>query len=235
MANRQRDFWDSAAKASAAFYVDTTVSYDNPDMDAFFATGKTIVEQALAPVRPVGRGLAVEIGSGLGRNCLALADHFDRVIGVDIAPEMIRQANDLVDHERVSFVLTEGADLSTVADASADFVLTFTVFQHIPDIAVIEAYVAEAGRVLQPGGVFAFQWNNQSSEVSWKLRRVLKSTLQKVGLKKDPYHRNAVNFLGSTVSVERMSAALRVADLDLVKHEGAGTLFCWAWAVKSAS
>lgn len=235
MANRQRDFWDSAAKASAAFYVDTTVSYDNPDMDAFFATGKTIVDQALAPVAPAERGLAVEIGSGLGRNCLALADHFDRVIGVDIAPEMIRQASELVDHERVSFALTEGAALPGIDDASADFVLTFTVFQHIPDIDVIEAYVAEAGRVLRPGGVFAFQWNNQSSELSWKLRRGLKAALQKVGVKKDPYHRNAVNFLGSTVSVDRMRASLGAAGLELVRNEGAGTLFCWAWAVKPSS
>lgn len=234
MANRQRDFWDSAAKASAAFYVDTTVSYDNPDMDAFFATGTTIVDQALAPVAPADHGLAVEIGSGLGRNCLALAAHFDRVVGVDIAPEMIRQANELVSDERVSFVLTEGAALPSVEDASADFVLTFTVFQHIPDIDVIEAYVTEAGRVLRPGGVFAFQWNNQSSEWSWKVRRGLKAALQKVGLRKDPYHRNAVNFLGSTVSVERMRAAATKAGLDIVKTDGEGSLFCWAWAVKAS-
>ncbi len=234
MANRQRDFWDSAAKASAAFYVDTTVSYDNPDMDAFFATGKTIVDQALAPVAPAGHALAVEIGSGLGRNCLALAAHFDRVVGVDIAPEMIRQANELVSDERVSFVLTEGAALPSVDDASADFVLTFTVFQHIPDIDVIEAYVAEAGRVLRPGGVFAFQWNNQSSEWSWKVRRGLKAALQKVGLRKDPYHRNAVNFLGSTVSIERMRATATKAGLDIVKTDGEGSLFCWAWAVKAS-
>lgn len=232
MANRQRDFWDSAAKASAAFYVDTTVSYDAPDMEAFFATGKTIVDQALAPVKPAGHALAVEIGSGLGRNCLALAGHFDRVVGIDIAPEMIRQAGELVDDERVSFVLTDGAALPSIHDSSADFVLTFTVFQHIPDIDVIEAYVAEAGRVLKPGGVFAFQWNNQSSELSWKLRRGVKAAMQKVGLKKDPYHRNAVNFLGSTVSIERMRRALDAAGLEVAKTDGEGTLFCWGWAVK---
>lgn len=235
MANKQRDFWDSAAHASAAFYVDTTVSYDNPDMESFFATGKTIVDQALGPVAPGAYGLAVEIGSGLGRNCVALAKHFERVVGVDIAPEMIRQANELVSNDAVSFVLTEGATLPSIEDASADFVLTFTVFQHIPDIEVIEAYVAEAGRVLKPGGVFAFQWNNQSSELSWRLRRGIKAALQKLGVKKDPYHRNAVNFLGSTVSLERMDAALRGADLELVKNEGAGTLFCWGWAVKAPS
>jgi SAM-dependent methyltransferase len=235
VANRQRDFWDSAAKASAAFYVDTTVSYDNPDMDAFFATGKTIVDQALAPVAPARHEVALEIGSGLGRNCLALAGHFDRVVGVDIAPEMIRQANELVHDERVSFVLTEGAALAGVEDASVDFVLSFTVFQHIPDIDVIEAYVAEAGRVLRPGGVFAFQWNNQSSELSWRARRAVKAAMQKVGLRKDPYHRNAVQFLGTTVSLERMRRSLTAAGLDVVKTDGEGTLFCWAWAVKPAS
>lgn len=232
MANSQRDFWDSAAKASAAFYVDTTVSYDNPDMDAFFATGHKIVDGALAPVTPARYGRAVEIGSGLGRNCLALADHFDHVVGIDISPEMIRQANGLVEHDRVTFVLGEGADLSAVVDGSVDFVLSFTVFQHIPDVAVIEAYIAEAGRVLRPGGVFAFQWNNQSSELAWRLRRAVLSTLQKLGLKKDRYHRNASQFLGTTVSVERVRVALKRAGLELRKHEGEGTLFCWAWAAK---
>ncbi len=235
MANPQRQFWDSAAKASAAFYVDTTVSYDNPDMDAFFATGHKIVDQALAPVAPAGHRLAVEIGSGLGRNCVALADHFDEVIGVDIAPEMIRQASELVSQENVKFVLTEGADLSAVADGSADFVLSFTVFQHIPDISVIEAYIAEAGRVLAPGGVFAFQWNNQSSELRWRVRRSVLATLQKIGLKKDPYRRNATQFLGTTVSVPRVCGSLTRAGLDMHKSDGEGTLFCWAWAAKPLS
>ncbi len=230
-----RDFWDSAASASAAFYVDTTVSYDNPDMDAFFATGEQIVAQALAPVAPARRALAVEIGAGLGRNCAALAAHFDQVVGIDIAPEMIRQASELVTDERVRFVLGEGVDLSVIADASADFVLSFTVFQHIPDRSVIEAYVAEAGRVLRPGGVFAFQWNNQSSELRWRIRRAALVTLQKTGLRRERYHRNAVAFLGTTVSVARIERALSAAGLDMVHNEGAGTLFCWAWATKPAS
>lgn len=227
-----RAFWNDAASASAAFYVDTTVSYDNPDMEAFLATGRTIVERALAPVAPQRHDLAVEIGSGLGRNCLALADHFERVVGVDIAPEMVRQAREVVEHERVAFVLGEGADLAAVETASADFVLSFTVFQHIYDIAVIESYIAEAGRVLRPGGVFAFQWNNQSSELVWRLRRTALAALQKTGLRKERYHRNAVAFLGATVSTERVRRALEAAGLSLVRNEGAGTLFCWAWAVK---
>lgn len=232
MGNPQRDFWDAAAKASAAFYVDTTVSYDEPDMEAFFATGRRIVDQALA-VPPAGRRLAVEIGSGLGRNCVALADHFDSVVGVDIAPEMIRQASELVTHERVRFELCEGADLAGVASGSADFVLSFTVFQHIPDPEVIEAYIAEAARVLTPGGVLAFQWNNQCAEWRWRMTRTVRAGLQKLGVRKDPYRRNAVAFLGSTLSVRRAERALEACGLEPVRIDGTGSLFAWAWATKA--
>jgi SAM-dependent methyltransferase len=229
-----RDFWDSAAKTNAAWYVDTTVAYDAPDMAAFFADGRKIVGSALSgsPVAPPGQDLAVEIGSGLGRNCVALAEHFARVVGVDIAPEMIRQSGELVDNARVAFELCDGADLSAIATASADFVLSFTVFQHIPEVGVIEAYLRETGRILRPGGVAAFQWNNLMSQRRWRVRRWALSTLQRTGLRREAHRRNAVQFLGTTVGVSRIVATLEAAGMDVVRTEGEGTLFCWAWAVK---
>ncbi len=233
-ARGMRDFWDSAAKRNAAWYVDTTVAYDDPDMPAFFATGQKIVATALAgsPVAPARRELAVEIGSGLGRNCLALAEHFDRVVGVDIAPEMVRQSRELVDDPRVSFELCEGADLSAIATGAADFVLSFTVFQHIPEVGVIEAYLRESARILRPGGVAAFQWNNQASERRWRMRRAVLSTLQRTGLRREAHQRNAAQFLGTTVDLRRIETTLDRAGMDLQKTDGVGTLFCWAWAVK---
>lgn len=233
-AKGMREFWDSAAKRNAAWYVDTTVSYDNPDMDEFFAAGRRIVEVALdgSPVAPAQHECAVEIGSGLGRNCLAMAERFDRVIGVDIAPEMIRQSSELVDDKRVSFALCEGADLSMIPSASVDFVMSFTVFQHIPEVGVIEAYLREAGRILRPGGVVAVQWNNQASELRWRARRAVLATLQRTGLKRETHARNAPQFLGTTVDVSRIRRTLDGAGLDLQKTDGEGTLFAWAWAVK---
>lgn len=232
-----RQFWDNAAKTNAAWYVDTTVSYDNPDMAAFFETGHRIVDVALggSPVAPVEHGLAVEIGSGLGRNCLALAERFDRVVGVDIAPEMIRQSRALVDDPRVSFELCDGADLSSITSGTADFVLSFTVFQHIPEVGVIEAYLRETGRILRPGGVAAFQWNNQASERRWRLRRAVLATLQRTRLRRETHQRNAVQFLGTTVDLDRVKATLDGAGMELLKTEGVGTLFCWAWAAKRPS
>lgn len=233
-AKGMRDFWDLAAKKNAAWYVDTTVSYDKPDMDVFFETGRKIVENAYgsSPVRPSSHDLAVEIGSGLGRNCVALAEHFSHVVGVDIAPEMIRQSKELVSDERIEFHLGEGADLSAVATGTADFVMSFTVFQHIPEVGVIQSYLREAGRVLRPGGVAAFQWNNQSSELRWRVRRAVLSVLQRTGLRREAHDRNAVQFLGTTVDLDHITSTLSAAGMDLVKTEGLGTLFCWAWAVK---
>lgn len=233
-AKGMRGYWDEAARKNAAWYVDTSISYDKPDMGVFFETGRKIVEDAYvrSPVKPASHDLAVEIGSGLGRNCLALTDHFAHVVGVDIAPEMIRQSKDLVTDPRVEFHLGEGADLSGVATCSADFVMSFTVFQHIPEVSVIQSYLREAGRILRPGGVLAFQWNNQASELKWRVRRVVLSTLQATGLRRESHERNAVQFLGTTVDLSHIESTLSAAGMDLVKTEGLGTLFCWAWAVK---
>lgn len=229
-----RRFWDDAAKKNAAWYVDTSISFEEPDMEAFFETGRTIVDNAYSqsPVAPSGHALAVEIGSGLGRNCRALADRFDEVIGVDISPEMVEQARVLVPDERVQFVVGQGADLSAVDTGSADFVMSFTVFQHIPEVSIIQAYLREGARVLRPGGVFAFQWNNQAPERRWRLRRALLSTLQRTGLRREAHDRNATQFLGTTVNLDRVRSTLAADGLEVLRIDGEGTLFCWAWAVK---
>src|SRR5437016_891455 len=90
-----RRFWDDAARRSTAWrvdttwYVDTTRDPAEAEMARFFEAGRTIVSDALdgAPVNPRRFERAVEIGAGLGRNCLALAERFEQVVGLDISPE----------------------------------------------------------------------------------------------------------------------------------------------------
>lgn len=231
-----RSYWDAAARTNAAWYVDTSLNYDRPDMDRFLETGRTIVTEALdrSPVQPPGRALAVEIGPGLGRVCLALAERFERVVGVDVAPEMVQRARQLVPSERIDFEVGDGATLAGVADASADLVLSFTVFQHIPSVAVIEGYLQEAGRVLKPGGLFVFQWNGQPGALRWRLRRAALATLQSTGLRAERYRRHAPEFLGSRVPLDRVERALQRGRMQLVATEGVGTLYAWAWAVRSS-
>jgi SAM-dependent methyltransferase len=126
---------------------------------------------------------------------------------------------------------TDGAGLPGLADRSADLVVTFTVFQHIPDVDVITGYVREAGRVLADDGVFAFQWNNTSGARRWRWRRAAMSVVQRLG-RGDRYDRDRPEFLGSRVPLSVMDAALADAGLVRVGLRDPGQLFTWAWATR---
>ena len=232
---RMRAYWDERARLNAAWYVDTSLDFEQPDMERFFASGEQIVHDHYVegPAHPAQTELAVEIGSGLGRICRGLRKHFDRVIGVDISEEMVTRARALVDEPGIEFVHGTGVGITGVDDASADLVFTFTVFQHIPDPSIVEGYIAEAGRVLRPGGVFVFQWNNESGSLSWRLRRTALSLLQRTGLRPERYGRHAPEFLGSRIPRDRIERALTRAGLRLVGTRGDGTLFTWGWAERS--
>jgi len=230
-----RAYWDERARLNAAWYVDTTLDFEQPDMARFFASGEKIVHDHYVdgPVHPPHTQLAVEIGSGLGRICRGLRKHFDRVVGVDISEEMVTRARELVDEPGIEFVHGDGVGITGVESASADLVFTFTVFQHIPEPSIVDGYIAEAGRVLRPGGVFIFQWNNESGSLAWRLRRVRLSVLQSTGLRPERYGRHAPEFLGCRIPRDRIETALTRAGLDLVHTMGDGTLFTWGWAVRS--
>lgn len=229
-----RTYWDEAARTNAAWYVDTSLSFEDPDLEKFFETGRTVVALALddAPAAPAGHALAIEIGSGLGRICRALSERFDRVIGLDISEEMVRRARELVDDPRITFEVSNGSDVRPVGDGAADLVITFTVFQHIPDVSLIEGYVREAGRVLKPGGVFVFQWNNTPGARRWVFKRRLLGFLQRSGIRRERHGRNAPEFLGSRVPLDRMRRALADGGMELAGTKGLDTLYAFAWAVK---
>jgi SAM-dependent methyltransferase len=173
---------------------------------------------------------AVEIGSGLGRVCLALARRFDEVVGVDVSPEMVRRARSLVDDPRVTFEVGDGDGLGVLGDASVDLVLSFTVFQHIPKASIVHRYLAEAGRVLRPGGVLAFQWNNEPGRARWALRRAALSALQRTGIRREEFQRHAPEFLGTRIPLGPIEKTLAGHGLEIVTTDGLGSLFAVAWA-----
>ncbi len=227
-----RSYWDARAQENAAFYVDTTCDYDTPDMDQFFETGTKVVREALldAPVQPAGRELALEIGPGLGRICKALAAHFDRVVGLDVSAEMVRQARELVDDPKVTFETGDGITLQPVEDASVDFVVTFTVLQHLPDRGAIVGYLREAARVLRRGGVLAAQWNGDAHPRRYRLRGAWWQLQRRLGVRSKQDHRVAPQFLGTPVPLPFVRSVLEDAGLVVEGAKGEGTLFSWIWA-----
>jgi SAM-dependent methyltransferase len=229
-----RAYWNERARENAAWYVDTTVDYDRPDMQAFFEAGAKILDEALtrAPTQPRRRGTAVEIGSGLGRICASLSDQFDRVIGIVVSAEMVQRAQALVSKPNVSFVVGNGEDLSGIQSRSADFVVTFTVLQHLPSGSLIEGYLREAARILAPGGVLAAQWNNLPHPHFWRARARWWRFRNRVGGPLAVGPRADRHFVGTRLPEHVVRQTLTDAGLSIHGTKGLGTLFAWVWASK---
>jgi SAM-dependent methyltransferase len=130
-------------------------------VDEFLQTGRDEIAALIAYLDERGlRGnhrRALDFGCGAGRLTHALADHFEHVIGVDIAPSMIDVARTLhADIPGVEFHVNASDSLTSIDAASIDLVYTRLVLQHMSP-RYIRSYLTEFVRVLVPGGVLVFQ------------------------------------------------------------------------------
>jgi SAM-dependent methyltransferase len=148
--------WDTRARENPRLYI----NWPNvPDQEeAFFASGRADYARYVCPFLEKMRfapreKTALEIGCGIGRLARRLAEEFGEVIGVDVSPEMIARAK-AATLPRTRFLVVSGGDLEGVDTGSIDFVLSFAVFQHVPDKDAIRRYFEETARVLRPGGIF---------------------------------------------------------------------------------
>lgn len=100
---------------------------------------------------------AVEIGCRVGRMLRAASKRFGRVIGVDMSERAINRARSLIGPDpRVELALSPDLSLGAVADASVDFVWSFSMLSILPPRAVA-SYVKEARRILKPNGALRLQ------------------------------------------------------------------------------
>jgi len=156
-------YWESLARHDPLWAVlsDPTRKGRKWDLPSFFATGRREISTLFYQLEDlkiaVDRRLALDFGCGVGRVTQALADHFERVVGVDISETMVRLAGRLNRYrERVRYILNQTGDLAVFPDAEFSFIYTNIVLQHIPPAAAWK-YLAEFWRVLAPGGLLIFQ------------------------------------------------------------------------------
>lgn len=148
------------------------------DPEVFFATGVAEMKQLAVELERRGLRLggarALDFGCGVGRITQALADHFERVDGVDISAPMLEQARRFNARGEVChFAENRCPDLRLFDDGQFDFVYSRIVLQHMP-VQMARRYLEEFCRVLRPGGLLYFQipagWNLSSPVIHELLR-----------------------------------------------------------------
>ena len=156
--DEMRDRWRRFAREDALHYVAS--NRDGWTAGDFYAMGADRAADVLEWARP-RRGRMLELGCGAGRMLVHFAPAFERVDGVDIAPEMLAAARAAPMPANVTLGLVDGASLGPFEDGSFDFAFSLQVFQHVPDREVVARYIGEVGRVLKPGGRAVLQFDSR--------------------------------------------------------------------------
>ena len=109
-------------------------------------------------VAPQPTWIALDIATGAGHVALALAPHLAHVVASDLTPQMLGVARGLARARNIlnmSFADLR-AEALPFADATFDLVTCRIAPHHFDDV---RQFVAEAARVLRPGGVFGLVEN----------------------------------------------------------------------------
>lgn len=172
--------WDARGRDDALYHVDST--RDQWTVDEFYARGRALVAQivdpVLIPLHVDPAGLRVlEIGCGVGRLFEGLGSRFGEVWGIDVSPEMLARGKETCPAS-ARWLLGDGRSLTGVGDNSVDHVLSFEVFQHIPDRRIVEAYVKETYRVLKANGTFQLQLRSGNDSSRQAVLRALPRPLR---------------------------------------------------------
>jgi SAM-dependent methyltransferase len=227
-----RAFWDQKAMDNPLWYVTTTLDFERPDEAEFWASGIDEVHKALTAAGVSAGNFAVEIGCGIGRLTRALAARFNTVWACDVSPNMLDHARENLHEPNVTLALASGDGTLHVVDGSADLVLSMQVFHHIPAQSVTLRYVAEAGRVLAPGGSFVFQLRTcRASGILGGAERLVRGALGDYRRRRTPppADLDAAAWRGSRVLRSELrrtakAAGMTVVRLDWLDARGANAL-----------
>ncbi len=121
---------------------------------------KAVISVRTKAKKPAFFKRAIDLGCGTGLGARAFAKEVDHFIGVDLSPGMIEVARGTGLYAELEIAdMVEG--LRTKPDASANLILAADAMCYVRDIAPV---LAEAKRVLAPGGTFTFTLETHKGE-----------------------------------------------------------------------
>ena len=112
----------------------------------------------------------IDVGCGSGRLARPLTDHLSdsaRYLGLDIVTELVKYARRLVGRPNWRFKVTDGQKIPE-KDGQADMVCFFSVLTHLTHEQSY-LYLAEARRVLKPGGKIVLTFLEFDQEIHWPI------------------------------------------------------------------
>jgi SAM-dependent methyltransferase len=133
--------------------------------EATFAAATRNFLEPLVAAAGAGPGVRLlDLASGTGALAAVAAAHGAEVIGIDFAPAMLREARRL--HPGLDF---READATALPFADAEFDAVAMSFG-IHHLSHPERCIAEASRVLRPGGRFAYTlWVERADNPAWRI------------------------------------------------------------------
>ena len=139
--------------------------FESSLVDELGYRGPKLLFHAVLSVRAAARKpalfkRAIDLGCGTGLAAAAFANGVDHFIGVDLSPRMIERsrATGLYAELEVADMLQ---GLRARLDASADLILAADAMVYVAELAPV---LAEAARVLAPGGLLAFTTETHGGE-----------------------------------------------------------------------
>jgi SAM-dependent methyltransferase len=156
-------FWDRHARHDPLWAIlsDPTKKGRQWDLRSFFETGAREISLLMYLLRDLqvefSHAAALDFGCGVGRLTQSLASYFDRVVGLDISPEMIRLAERLNwNPAKVQYVCNIRPDLQLFNRSEFTFVYSDVVLQHINPETALD-YLTELFRIVARDGILVFQ------------------------------------------------------------------------------
>lgn len=162
--------WDHLAQIDARGAIST--SSRGRDEQVFWDSGERTAAFILSHVAPHldRRAVAVDIGAGIGRIAIPIAQQFERVRAIDVADAMLEQLRSACARFGVTNIEPYRATDRWDAEP-ANFVYSVLTFQHIEHLPAIEAYVSRIARCLR--GVAFLQFDTRPRTFAARVKEQL--------------------------------------------------------------